>query len=131
MGARRFSRQFHRKLNIEPWRNRPYYPREFLPWDEGSTQIDLTIQWENPPTTVYVEMKYGLPVSERTAGDNGKHGFPSDQLIRNARVGLMECGWFQHGHLFQSSAAGFCAATLLAGQRGIPWCTDTGMPRNS
>jgi hypothetical protein len=30
-----------------------------LPWDEGSTQVDLTFQWDNPPTTVYVEMKYG------------------------------------------------------------------------
>jgi hypothetical protein len=65
-----------------------------LPWDEGSTQIDLTIQWENPPTTVYVEMKYGSDVSTKTAGDNGQHGYPSDQLIRNVRVGLMECGWF-------------------------------------
>src|SRR5664280_866849 len=58
LGAHRFRRQFHRGLRIEPWRNRPCYPRELLPWDEGSTQIDLTIQWENPPTTVYVEMKY-------------------------------------------------------------------------
>ena len=101
LGAHRFPRQFHRHLNIEPWRNRPCYPREFLPWDEGSTQIDLTIRWENPPTTVYVEMKYGSPVSEKTAGDNGRHGYPSDQLIRNTRVGLMECGWFQQGHLFR------------------------------
>ena len=31
----------------------------------------------------------------------GKHGYPSDQLIRNVRVGLMECGWFQRGHLFR------------------------------
>jgi hypothetical protein len=51
------------------------YPRELLPWNEGSTQIDLTIQWENQPTTIYVEMKYGSDVSERTAGDNGQHGF--------------------------------------------------------
>lgn len=101
LGHNRFRRQFHRQLNIEPWRNRPCYPRRLLPWDEGSTQIDLTIQWENPPTTVYVEMKYGSDVSVKTAGDNGKHGYPSDQLIRNARVGLMECGWFQQGHLFR------------------------------
>ncbi len=101
LGAPRFRRQFHRGLNIEPWRNRPCYPRELLPWDEGSTQIDLTIQWENPPTTVYVEMKYGSDVSAKTAGDNGQHGYPSDQLIRNVRVGLRECGWFQQGHLFQ------------------------------
>ena len=101
LGAPRFRRQFYRGFSVEPWRNRPSYPRELLPWDEGSTQIDLTIQWENPPTTVYMEMKYGSDVSTKTAGDNGQHGYPSDQLIRNVRVGLMECGWFQKGHLFQ------------------------------
>jgi hypothetical protein len=100
LGVPRFRRQYHRSLNVEPWRNRPCYPRELLPWEEGSTQIDLTIQWENPPTTAYIEMKYGSDLSQKTAGDN-KHGFPSDQLIRNARVGLMECGWFQQGHLFR------------------------------
>lgn len=101
LGAPRFRRQFHRGLKIEPWRNRPCYPRDLLPWDEGSTQIDLSISWENPPTTVYIEMKYGSDVSAKTAGDNGQHGYPSDQLIRNVRVGLMECGWFQAGHLLQ------------------------------
>jgi hypothetical protein len=50
---------------------------------------------------VYIEMKYGSDLSMKTAGDDGHHGFPSDQLIRNARVGLMECGWFQREHLFE------------------------------
>jgi hypothetical protein len=71
-----------------------------LPWEEGSTQVDLTFQWDNPPTTVYVEMKYGSDLSMKTAGDDGQHGFPSDQLIRNVRVGLMECGWFRRGRMF-------------------------------
>ena len=56
--AQRFRRQVFRHLKIEPWRNRSRYPRELLPWDEGSTQIDLSIQWENPPTMVYIEVKY-------------------------------------------------------------------------
>ena len=60
----------------------------------------MTFQWDNPPTTVYVEMKYGSDLSMKTAGDDGQHGFPSDQLIRNVRVGLMECGWFRHGNWF-------------------------------
>ena len=50
--------------------------------------------------TVYVEMKYGSDLSFKTAGNNGRNGFPSDQLIRNARVGLLECGWFKTGSLF-------------------------------
>jgi hypothetical protein len=101
LGSHRFHRQFHRNLKIEPWRNRPKYPRELLPWDEGSTQVDMTFRWDNPPTTVYVEMKYGSDLSMKTAGDDGQHGFPSDQLIRNVRVGLMECGWFGRGQMFQ------------------------------
>lgn len=71
LSVQRFHRQYHRGLKIEPWRNRPCYPRELPPCDEGSTQIDLTISWENPPTTVYVEMKYGSDLSPRGAGDDG------------------------------------------------------------
>lgn len=91
--ARRFRRQIYRGLQVEPWRNRPYYPRELLPWAEGSTQVDLTISFENPPTTIYFEVKYLADLSPHVA--NGHAGFPSDQLIRNVRVGLLECGWFQ------------------------------------
>jgi len=127
LGYQRFHRQFHRELKIEPWRNRPCYPRELLPWDEGSTQVDLTIRWENPPTTVYVEMKYGSEVSKKTAGDNGDHGYPSDQLIRNARVGLMECGWFQQGELFDFPARDFILL-LCCPSKGHPlvqeYCDD-------
>ena len=78
------------------------YPRELLPWDEGSTQVDVTIRWENPPTTVLVEMKYLAELSARTNGDDGRFGYPSDQLIRNIRVGLWECGWFRPVGLFKT-----------------------------
>lgn len=100
LGAKRFPRQFHRRLRIEPWENRPRYPRELLPWEEGSTQVDMTIRWENLPTTVYIEAKYGSGLSLTTAGNNGHHRFPADQLIRNIRVGLYECGWFDDARLF-------------------------------
>jgi len=100
VGAPRFRQQVFRNLRIDPWDNRPRYPRELLPWDEGSTQVDLAIRWENPPTTVYIEMKYGSDLSPRTSADNGQHGYPSDQLIRNVRVGLAECGWFSRRSIF-------------------------------
>src|SRR5262245_59165914 len=66
LGVRCFRRQVFRNLRIEPWQNRPTYPRELVPWDEGSTQVDVTIAWENPPTTVFIEAKYGSELSPTT-----------------------------------------------------------------
>jgi hypothetical protein len=101
LGTVRFRRQVYRRLNIDLWQNQPCYPRELLPWDEGSTQVDVLIAWENPPTTVFVEMKYSSGISTNVSNDDGKSGFPSDQLIRNIRVGLHRAGWFQaEDHLF-------------------------------
>ena len=99
LASPRFRQQVFRRLKIELWKNRPPYPRELLPWDEGSTQVDATVTWENPPTTIFFEAKYGSGISKKTTGDNGQHGFPSDQLIRNIRVGLVECGWFDRGEM--------------------------------
>lgn len=101
LGAPRFRQQVYRRLKIEPWKNHPRYPRELLPWDEGSTQVDLVFAWENPPTTIFIEMKYGSDLSMKTAGGDSKHGYPSDQLIRNIRVGLWTCGWFEQRPMFK------------------------------
>ena len=103
LGASRFRQQVFRRLKIELWRNRPVYPRELLPWAEGSTQVDATITWENPPTTIYIETKYASGVSPKVVGDDGNRGFPSDQIVRNIRVGLFECGWFRTHGLFESA----------------------------
>jgi hypothetical protein len=95
LGAVRFRRQFYRDFRVQLWQNQPRYPREMLPWDEGSTQVDAVISWENPATTVYVEMKYRSGLSSAVSGDDGSSGYPSDQLVRNIRVGLHRCGYFQ------------------------------------
>jgi hypothetical protein len=95
LGTPRFRRQFYRRFKIDLWQNQPCYPRELLPWDEGSTQVDAVLSWENTPTTVFIEAKYGAPLSTNVAGDDGRSGYPSDQLIRNIRVGLNRCGYFQ------------------------------------
>jgi len=107
LGVQAFGRQVFRDLRIEPWVNKPTYPREMLPWAEGSTQVDVVITWENPPTSVYVEMKYGSELSSVTSRNHGEHGFPADQLSRNARVGLLECGYFQRPQLFPSEQRDF------------------------
>lgn len=119
LGADRFRQQVFRRLEIQLWKNRPPYPRNLLPWDEGSTQVDVTITWENPPTTVFIEMKYGADLSAKTSGDNGRHGYPSDQLIRNIRVGLLECGWFQRGRMVQVPPRDF-AVIVLGPTKGHP-----------
>lgn len=107
LGADRFRQQLYRRLEFRLWQNRPPYPRELLPWNEGSTQVDATVTWENRPTTVFFELKYGAGLSPKTAGDDGQSGYPSDQLIRNVRVGLLECGWFQRGDMFERKPRDF------------------------
>jgi len=100
LGVSSFRRQVYRNFRIEPKVNKPTYPRELLPWAEGSTQVDVIFTWENPPTTVYIEMKYGSELASMTSRIQGQHGFPADQHVRNARVGLLECGYFQSPWLF-------------------------------
>ena len=112
LGHGRFRRQVYRRFCVEPWKNRPPYPREYLPWAEGSTQVDLTMTWENPPTTIFIEAKYASDLATKTIGDQGNHGFPSDQLIRNARVGLLECGWFRKGSLLEQRPRDFVLIVL-------------------
>ena len=107
LGTDRFRQQVYRDLKIELWKNRAPYPRDMLPWREGSTQVDVTITWGNPPTTVFMEVKYTANLSASTTADDGSSGYPSDQLIRNARVGLLETGWFRRDELFQADRRDF------------------------
>jgi hypothetical protein len=120
LGANRFRRQFFRDLKIRLWQNQPCYPRELLPWEEGSTQVDIMISFENPPTTVYIEAKYGSALSTSVAGDDGRSGYPSDQLIRNIRVGLHQSGYFDQGEeLFDQTPRDF-VVLVLAPTKGQP-----------
>lgn len=120
LGTPRFRRQVYRGLKIDLWQNQPCYPRELLPFDEGSTQVDVVIRWENPPTTVFIEAKYGSDLSASVSADDGKSGYPSDQLIRNIRVGLHRCGYFSSpGQLFIQPPRDFIVL-VLAPTKGHP-----------
>lgn len=137
LGTDRFRRQVFRNLQIELWKSRPAYPRDMLPWNEGSTEVDVTITWENPPTTVFIEVKYMANLSTQTTHDDGASGF-SDQLTRNVRVGLLECGWFQRSHLFQVEPRDFVFILLSPtnGNRLVERYRDThrlrgAIPHNS
>ena len=113
LGVKRFRRQFFRDLKIRLWQNQPCYPKKLLPWYEGSTQVDALISFENPPTTVFIEAKYGSSLSASVAGDDGQSGYPSDQLIRNIRVGLLQAGYFDQGEqLFDQPPRDFVVLVL-------------------
>lgn len=117
LGQRRFRRQVYQAFRIQPWVTKLAFPRNLVPWDEGGTQVDVQITWENPPTTVYLECKYGSGLSSRTNQNDGQHGFPADQLVRNIRVGLLETGHYRTPSLFEAGRRDF-AVIILAPNRG-------------
>lgn len=117
LGADRFLRQFHRHFRIDLWQNRSPFPVELLGWREGSSQIEVTLRWENPPTTVFMEWKYEADLSPDTANGDPHGRYPSDQLVRNVRVGLLECGWYRTEQLFHSVPRDF-VQVLVAPKKG-------------
>ena len=107
-------------FKIELWQNQPCYPRELAALGRGTTQVDAVITFENPPTTVFVEMKYLSGLSTSVSGDDGTSGFPSDQLIRNIRVGLHQAGYFrQDAQLFVQPPRDFIVL-VVAPTKGHP-----------
>ena len=117
--AKRFERQIYRRFRIEPWVNQPRYPRELLPYEEGSTQVDTVVSWDNERTTVFIEAKYKSELSASTANGDGNHGYPTDQLIRNIRVGLQTCDYFRDNALFETNPRDF-VVLLLTPIKGHP-----------
>lgn len=122
LGSDRFRQQVYRKLRIETWLKQRAYPRQHLPWNEGQTEVDVVITWENPSTTIFIEMKYGSALGATTVHNDGYAGYPSDQLIRNARVGLRESGWFEDDYLFEIPTRDF-GLILLTPTNGNPLVT--------
>lgn len=112
LGTQQFRRQVYQDFKIRPWVGKPAFPRELLKWDEGSTEVDVQLTWENPPTTVYIEAKYGSKLSPTTANNGGEHGYPGDQLIRNIRVGLYDSGHYRNDGLFTSTTRNFTVVVL-------------------
>jgi hypothetical protein len=112
LGENRFQPQVFRRLRIEPWVNQRPYPKELLPWSEGSTQVDIQITWENPPTTIFIEAKYQSELSKTTSNGCDQREYPTDQLIRNVRVGLHECGYFSRESLFEIKPRDFAVILL-------------------
>jgi hypothetical protein len=107
-----YRQQFFRGFQIRLWEKQPPYPPELLPWREGQTEVDVEIRWENPATTIYIEMKFASDVSKTTSRTDGTEAFPSDQLIRNLRIGLHQAGWFRRNELFGGMKRRFALVLL-------------------
>lgn len=114
--ANRFRTQVYRNFKIELWQKQPTMPRHLVPWEEGKTEVDITISWGNPATTIFLEMKFRSDLSANTSHNTGIGGYPADQLVRNARIGLWRTGWYQESRLFPSQRRDF--ALLLVNATG-------------
>lgn len=114
-----YRQQIYRNLEIKLWSKQQSFPPELLPWREGRTEVDVEIRWENPATTIFIEMKLGSDVSRTTSRTDGTEAYPSDQLIRNIRIGLHQSGWFRDGELFHSSKRRF-GLILMSPKSGHP-----------
>ncbi len=112
LGEGRFRRKIFRRLNVSLWERQTGIPKYSTPWSESATEVDVVVKWENPPTTVFVEMKYGSPLAKSTAASSTNSQFPNDQLIRNVRVGLWKCDWFQGPRLFQTKPRNFYTVVM-------------------
>jgi hypothetical protein len=106
------SHKAYRHLRIEPWVIYAKYPRELLPYDEGSTQVNCVVTGDNPPIAGFIEAKYNSNLSFWTASSNGQNRYPTDQLIRNARVGLQACGYYKDKDFFMIGPRDFVLILL-------------------
>ena len=120
LGTDRFRRRVFRRPRIRLWVNQPRYPPDLLPYPEGSTQVDAVITFENPPTTVFVEMKYLADLAPAVSNDDGSSGYPSDQLIRNIRVGLRHAGYLREDGTLFAPAWRDLVVLVVAPNRGHP-----------
>lgn len=61
-------------LSLRFWERQQRLPEELLGFKEGRTEPDIIIEWDNPPTTVWIEAKWLSPFAKSTSRckDNGQ-----------------------------------------------------------
>jgi hypothetical protein len=94
----RFRQVWFKDLKVKFWERQARFPPELLDFKEGSTEPDVIIEWENPPTTVWIEAKYHSGFAKGT-NDNDDN----DQVIRGVRTLLADTGHIQPARLFSIS----------------------------
>lgn len=92
----RFRQVWFKDFTIQLWKRQPRFPPELLEFREGRTEPDVVIEWENAPTTLWIEAKYLSGFSAGTANSDD-----NDQVIRGVRTLLAETGYIHPSRLFK------------------------------
>jgi hypothetical protein len=82
-------------LSIRLWERQDRFPPELLGFREGRTEPDIVIEFQNPPTTIWIEAKYTSPLAERTSNSDD-----NDQVLRGIRTLLAATGHVTAEKLF-------------------------------
>jgi len=82
-------------FKVKFWERQAKFPPELLDFREGRTEPDVIIEWENPPTTVWIEAKY---LSGFAKGTNDSDN--NDQVLRGIRTLLADTGHIRPSRLF-------------------------------
>ncbi len=83
----RFRQAWFKGFSVRFWERQERFPPELLDFREGRTEPDIIIEWENPPTTIWIEAKWGSRLAEGTTGNRN-----NDQVIRGVRTLLAQTG---------------------------------------
>ena len=83
----RYRQVWYKNLSVRFWERQERFPPELLSFKEGRTEPDIIIGWDNPPTTLWIEAKWGSPVAQHTSGDR-----TNDQVVRGIRTLLHATG---------------------------------------
>ena len=86
---------WYKDLSIRLWERQERFPPELLNFREGQSEPDVVIEWENPPTTVFIEAKYTSPLAAATT-----HSDQNDQVLRGIRTLLARTGHIRSPRLF-------------------------------
>jgi hypothetical protein len=90
---------WYKDLSIRVWQRQERFPPELLEFREGQSEPDVVIEWENPPTTVFIEAKYTSPLASSTT-----YSDQNDQVLRGIRTLLAATGHVRAHSLFGRSS---------------------------
>ena len=93
----RFSQVWFRDFKVKLWCRQPQFPPEMLSFPEGRSEPDVIIEWENPPTSVWIEAKWLSPMATRTNGSAR-----NDQVVRGVRTLMVDTGHIRPSRLFHA-----------------------------